>query len=120
MSMFEEGEDSSLSISSGSELSVSESSIVLDAPEKKDEGIEVPPTPKFNVYTGMLLVAFLATGLAGFMMYREYGTYDYKKEADVVKPLTPDAVAIPELGPIPPPPVGTPRPADPAAPGMGS
>jgi len=111
MSTFEEGE----------ELSLSDSSVILtESPEKKDEGIEVPPTPKFNVYTGMLLAAFLGTGLAGFMMYREFGTYDYKKEADNVKPLTPEQVAIPELPPIPPPPVGTPRAPDPDAPGAGS
>lgn len=91
-SSFEELDDAGLS-SSGV--------IVAETPEKKEEeGIAVPPTPKFNIYTGMLLFAFLGTGLATFMMYREFGTYDYVKEADQVNPLTPAQSDIPTL-PIP-------------------
>lgn len=87
-SSFEEGDDPSLS-SSGV--------IVAETADKKEEGIAVPPTPKFNVYTGMLLFAFLGTGLATFMMYREFGTYDYVKEAVEVKQLTPAQIEIPTL-----------------------
>jgi hypothetical protein len=98
-SSFEEGEDPGLS-SSGV--------ILTETPEKKEEeGIAVPPTPKFNVYTGMLLVAFFGTGLATFMMYREFGTYDYNKEAVKAKPLDPAQVEIPTLPPIAPLPSAT-------------
>ena len=99
MSTVEEGDDPGLS-SSGI--------ILTEKPEAKDEGISVPPTPKFNVYTGMLLFAFLGTGVATFMMYREFGTYDYDKKAAEVKPLTPEQIAIPTLPPIP---TATPDPA---------
>lgn len=89
MSTVEEGEDPSFS-SSGV--------ILTEEPEKKEEGIAVPPTPKFNVFTGMLLFSFLGIGLACFLMYRELETYNFEKEvpAGVVKPLPP-----PEADPAP-------------------
>lgn len=93
MSTFEDPEDPSLS-SSGAILTDSQEAVdVGEAPAKKDkeEGITVPKTPKFTVFTGMLLFAFAGIGLAGFLMYRELETYNFEKDvpAGIVKPLPP-------------------------------